>query len=91
MVEPEPLLADLLTSCNNFVASNAHASISCRDVSDLDKTEALEGLVLLVGCENVSAEILAERWEEFPEAARVLQVRTLWFLRPSCWSGVILG
>ena len=55
------------------VASNAHASISCRDVSDLDETEALGGaLVLLVGCENVSAEILDERWDDFPEAARVL-------------------
>ena len=62
-----------LLAATTFVASNAHASVSCLDVAELDKTEKLEGaLVLLVGCETVSAEILGERWETFPEPARTL-------------------
>lgn len=62
-----------LLAATTFVASNAHASVSCLDVAELDKTEKLEGaLVLLVGCETVSAEILGERWGDFPEAAQLM-------------------
>ena len=71
-----------LLAATTFVASNAHASVSCLDVAELDKTEKLEGaLVLLVGCETVSAEILGERWETFPEPARTLL--TLRYLVPT--------
>ena len=71
-----------LLAATTFVASKAHASVSCVDVAELDKTEKLEGaLALFVGCETVSAEILAERWETFPEPARTLL--TLRYLVPT--------
>ena len=62
-----------LLVATTFIASNTNASISCSDVSELDRTEQLGGaLVLLVGCEPVSAELLGNKWEDFPEAARIL-------------------
>lgn len=62
-----------LLVATTFVASNTNASVSCSDVSELDRTEQLGGaLVLFVGCEPVSAQLLATKWEGFSESAQIL-------------------